>query len=92
MQEERPSKRTKTDGPAMRACVHCGQEKKIAQFSRDPSGPDGRQTWCMACMKVRLEALCLSWHGAQRVPMHAQVPCTGGCTVPFPCTHARLTV
>ena len=48
-------KRTKVDGPAMRVCVHCHQEKKIAQFSRDPSGPDGRQTWCMICMKVRLQ-------------------------------------
>ena len=56
LQEERPSKRLKTDGPALRVCVHCRQEKKIAQFSRDPSGPDGRQTWCMACMKARLSS------------------------------------
>ena len=53
VQEERPTKRAKVEGPVMRVCVHCQQEKKIAQFSRDPGGPDGRQTWCMLCMKVR---------------------------------------
>ena len=55
-------KRAKVEGPPMRVCVHCHQEKKIAQFSRDPSGPDGRQTWCMICMKVSTLAIQLRHH------------------------------
>lgn len=52
MQEERPAKRPKTGGAPMRTCLNCHEVKKIAKFSREPGGPDGRQTWCMDCMKV----------------------------------------
>lgn len=61
-QEERPAKRAKVGGALMRTCLNCHEVKKIAKFSREPGGPDGRQTWCMDCMKVRTVHLLPHFH------------------------------
>lgn len=41
----------------MKRCAKCGEEKPLDQFHRQPSGPQGRHSYCKACAN-RLQREC----------------------------------
>lgn len=41
-----------TPGRDEKACTKCGVVKALGEFSRNKIRPDGRNSWCLVCMRA----------------------------------------